>query len=102
MTTSHSFKGYEAEVVLIPCADHYVTGDNQILANNLYVAMTRARSILAIYSLDDSYTAVKQLNAAFEFCSDALNATPSISSDVGADIDEFDGGDGGIEGDAGE
>lgn len=78
VTTSHSFKGYEAEVVLIPCADHYVTGDNQILANNLYVAMTRARSLLAVYSLDDPNSAVRQLNAAFEYCVDALDAVPLI------------------------
>ncbi len=68
VTTSHSFKGYEAEVVLIPCADQYVTSDNQILANNLYVAMTRARSLLAVYSLDRAESAVRRLNDAFEFC----------------------------------
>ena len=88
VTTSHSFKGYEAEVVLIPCADHYVTGDNQILANNLYVAMTRARSLLAIYSHDDPNSAVRQLNAAFEHCVDALDATPSITSDIGTEDEE--------------
>jgi hypothetical protein len=81
VTTSHSFKGYESEVVLIPCADQYVTSDNQILANNLYVAMTRARSLLAVYSLDDSNSAIRQLNDAFEFCAAALDATPSIVSD---------------------
>ena len=32
-------------------ADQFVTGDGQILASNLYVAMTRARSLLAIYGL---------------------------------------------------
>ena len=66
--------------MLISCADHYVTGDNQILANNLYVAMTRARSLLAVYSLDESNAVVRQLNAAFQFCIDALDATPSIVS----------------------
>ncbi|MBI2481762.1 MAG: AAA family ATPase [Planctomycetia bacterium] len=79
VTTSHSFKGYEAEVVLIPCADHYVTGDNQILANNLYVAMTRARSLLAVYSLDESNPAVRQLNAALQFCVDA-QGIPGVRS----------------------
>ena len=52
VTTSHSYTGYESEVVLIPCVDQYVTGDGQILANNLYVAMTRARSLLAIYGVN--------------------------------------------------
>lgn len=52
VTTSHSYKGYESEVVFIPCVDQYVTGDGEILANNLYVAMTRARSLLAIYGVN--------------------------------------------------
>ena len=50
MTTSNSFKGYESEVVLIPCADQFVGAGYQTLANSLYVAMTRARSILAVYA----------------------------------------------------
>ena len=57
VTTSHSYKGYESEVVLIPCVDQYVTGDGEILANNLYVAMTRARSLLAIYGVNGGSTA---------------------------------------------
>ena len=52
MTTSNSFKGYESEVVLIPCADQFVGSGYQALANSLYVAMTRARSILAVYAQD--------------------------------------------------
>jgi len=32
VTTSHSFKGYDAEIVLIPCADQYTTQGGQILA----------------------------------------------------------------------
>lgn len=50
MTTSNSFKGYESEVVLIPCADQFVGAGQKVLANSLYVAMTRARSILAVYA----------------------------------------------------
>ncbi len=49
MTTSNSFKGYESEVVLVPCADQFVGAGYRVLANSLYVAMTRARSILAVY-----------------------------------------------------
>ncbi|MBN73818.1 MAG: AAA family ATPase [Gimesia sp.] len=55
VTTSHSFKGYESEVILIPCVDQFVTGDGDILANNLYVAMTRARSLLAIYGVQSNH-----------------------------------------------
>ena len=46
VTTSHSYKGHESEVLIIPCVDQYVTGDGQILASNLYVAMTRAKDHL--------------------------------------------------------
>ncbi len=42
--------------------------------------MTRARSLLAVYSLDESSVAVRQLNTAFQFCIDALDAAPSIAS----------------------
>ncbi len=80
ITTPHSFKGYEAEVVIIPCADQYISGENQILANNLYVAMTRARSLLAIYSLDRSDAAAKKLNDAVEACVQNLRTHPLLSA----------------------
>ncbi|TWT96315.1 AAA domain-containing protein [Neorhodopirellula pilleata] len=48
-TTPHSFKGYESEVVMIPGVDYFVATEGKILASSLYVAMTRARSLLAIY-----------------------------------------------------
>lgn len=67
-TTSHSYKGYESEVVLIPSADQYTTQDGQILASNLYVAMTRARSILGIYSLHSRFPAARKLNDALHLC----------------------------------
>jgi superfamily I DNA/RNA helicase len=54
VTTSNSFKGYESEVVFIPCADQFVGSGFSVLAHSLYVAMTRARSILAVYSQDAS------------------------------------------------
>jgi superfamily I DNA/RNA helicase len=52
VTTANSFKGYEAEVVLIPCADQFVGKESHVLAKSLYVAMTRARAILAVYTQD--------------------------------------------------
>ena len=57
LTTSHSFKGYESEVVIIPAVDRFVTATGEILATNLYVAMTRARSLLAIYGVRDAFPA---------------------------------------------
>jgi superfamily I DNA/RNA helicase len=88
VTTSHSFKGYDAEVVLIPCADQYTTQDGQILSANLYVAMTRARSLLGIYSLNSSEAAARKLNDALERCIAALNSPPLIDCEEdGTDYD---------------
>ncbi|MGL4943812.1 MAG: AAA domain-containing protein [Thermoguttaceae bacterium] len=44
VTSPHSFKGYESEIVFVPAADLFDIGE--VLAAQLYVAMTRARSIL--------------------------------------------------------
>jgi superfamily I DNA and RNA helicase len=52
VTTTQSFKGYDAEVVVIGGVERFI-GGKKILANNLYVAMTRARSILAIFAAYD-------------------------------------------------
>ncbi len=81
VTTSHSYKGYDAEVVLIPCADQYTTQDGQVLSANLYVAMTRARSLLGIYSLNSSDSAARKLNEALDCCMAALNSPPLIESE---------------------
>ena len=67
LTTPHSFKGYEAEVVIIPFVDCYIA-EGQVLSNPLYVAMTRARSILSIYALDREDRIAKELNTVLEFC----------------------------------
>jgi hypothetical protein len=54
VTTAHSLKGYEGEIVAIVGADKFVAGDlrsrggKRILPESLYVAMTRARSILYV------------------------------------------------------
>ena len=76
LTTPHSFKGYEAEVVLIPFVDHYISSESKILSHPLYVAMTRARSILAIYSLDRSDRLAKQLTDVLEGCLSSLKTRP--------------------------
>ena len=49
--TANSFKGFESEVVIIPNLWEYQR-KTQIYATRLYVAMTRARSILKIFSWD--------------------------------------------------
>ena len=67
-TTPNSFKGYESEVVMIPCVDHYVASDGKPLSNNLYVAMTRARSLLAIYGICGVSTASRRLTDTISAC----------------------------------
>lgn len=78
VTTSHSYEGYDAEVVLIPCADQYTTHDGKVLAANLYVAMTRARSLLGIYSLDSNEATARKLNNTLSRCITTLNTPPLI------------------------
>lgn len=78
VTTSHSYKGYESEVVMIPCVDQYVTSDGQILANNLYVAMTRARSLLAIYGIREGSTASRTLRDTIAACVETMNSIPDV------------------------
>ncbi len=68
VTTSNSYKGYESEVIIIPCVDQFVSGDGQILASNLYVAMTRARSLLALYGLRSSGPASSKLTQTIANC----------------------------------
>jgi len=78
VTTSHSYKGYESEVVMIPGVDLFVTGDGQVLANNLYVAMTRARSLLFLYACQDGGPASRQITRTLASCIEAMDSTPSV------------------------
>lgn len=90
VTTSHSFKGYDAEVVMIPCADQYTTQENEVLAANLYVAMTRARSLLAIYATTGGNTAAQQLISSIEDCVSTLRDPPVIEKDESPQDDLYD------------
>jgi superfamily I DNA/RNA helicase len=49
VTTPHSFKGYDAEIVVLVSVHNYATTSGHYFTPALYVAMTRARSILSIY-----------------------------------------------------
>lgn len=73
VTTAHSYKGYESEVVVIPGVDQFVGADGQILAKTLYVAMTRARSLLALYGLRHGPSASNQLMQTLTRCFDMLS-----------------------------
>lgn len=78
VTTSHSYKGYESEVVLIACVDQFVAGEGQILANNLYVAMTRARSLLCLYGSQECGAASRRILQTIASCVRTINATSNV------------------------
>ena len=82
MTTSHSYKGYESEVVIIPGVDQFVTGQGQILANTLYVAMTRARSLLALYGTRDGRSTTNSIFDSLNSCLRLLNETPRVETET--------------------
>ncbi len=67
-TTPNSFKGYDCEIVLIPAADHYAAKERGVLAHSLYVAMTRARSLLALYAAAKGTPAATQIRSAIRSC----------------------------------
>lgn len=49
VTTAHSYKGYEGEAIIIPAAEEFaVKRSDDVLSSALYVAMTRARSLLYV------------------------------------------------------
>ena len=82
MTTSHSYKGYESEVIIIPGVDQFVTGQGDILANNLYVAMTRARSLLAIYGTRDRSDATRMIFDSIDRCLEQMNGTAKFVTEI--------------------
>ena len=49
-STSHAYKGFDSEVVVIAGVEQFIASPRGILAPALYVAMTRARSLLAVYA----------------------------------------------------
>jgi hypothetical protein len=93
ITTPHSFKGYDSELVVVAHVEGFVSYDrihasNQVLANNLYVAMTRARSILALYATPLPDPAVKHLIGTIESCRDTMAGPPHLELDV-SKVDDF-------------
>jgi superfamily I DNA/RNA helicase len=89
ITTSQSFKGYDAEIVVIPGVDQFVAKETGILANNLYVAMTRARSILAIYGWRRNQPSHEaQIISVLHECLELLVDRAEVDKEI-SDIDEF-------------
>lgn len=72
MTTANSFKGYESEVIMIPGVDQFVSSEGKLLANSLYVAMTRAQSLLLMYGSCGSSAPSRKIYSAIESCLSSL------------------------------
>ena len=81
-TTSHSFKGYDSEIVIIPAADQYTANQVGILANNLYVAMTRARSILTVFTQKMGNQHARHLYDVLEDCLGNLCDRPEVEGEI--------------------
>ncbi|MBL8819744.1 MAG: AAA family ATPase [Planctomyces sp.] len=77
-TTPHSYKGYESEVIVIPCVDHYVAPEGKLIANGLYVAMTRARSLLAMYGINSGSEASRKIVQTISACVEKQRTAPQV------------------------
>ena len=81
-STSQSFKGYDAEIILIPAIDQFCADSKGILANNLYVAMTRARSMLLMYAHERNQRDCKQICTVIDGCLDDLCERPVVDHHI--------------------
>ena len=86
-TSPHSFKGYDSEIVVIPSIEQFQT-EGQVFSRPLYVAMTRARSVLALYGKSSRKDGEREIIEATDACLDALVEKPVIESAV-PESDEF-------------
>jgi superfamily I DNA/RNA helicase len=89
-STSASYKGYDSEVVIVPAVDYYRAKEKGILPNNLYVAMTRARSILTLFSHQSNHSDAQQLFEVINDCLDNIQERPVIDSDISPQDDLID------------
>ncbi|OWK45500.1 DNA helicase II related protein [Fimbriiglobus ruber] len=80
-STAQSFKGYEAEIVVIAGADKFVAKERGILANNLYVAMTRARSVLAVFGYRGSSEGGNRIMSVLKECHTLLTEVPAVQAE---------------------
>ena len=88
LVTPSKFKGHESEIVVIAGADEFVAGDDNIMARTLYVAMTRARSVLAIFGKNRRTPAVTNLLTTIQDCWNQLAAQSAVDDEESA-VDEF-------------
>ncbi len=88
VTTPHSFKGFEAEIVVVAGVDQFTAKEKGILSHTLYVAMTRARSILAIYGKQSNKSEIKNLFSVFDRTLDLLLRRSPVQVEL-SPIDDF-------------
>jgi hypothetical protein len=81
-STAQSYKGYESEVVVVAGADRFVAQEKGILANGLYVAMTRARSLLAVYGVKDKSANGGRIMSVLGECLALLTEVPEVQADA--------------------
>jgi hypothetical protein len=89
VSPSASFKGYEAEIVIIGGVERFIAR-KQILPNTLYVAMTRARSELHIYAYDkrNASPQVQTILSTLQQCLDGLLERPKVEQEI-SNLDDF-------------
>jgi hypothetical protein len=77
--------------VIIPAVDLYRARGRGLLANTLYVAMTRARSILTLFSHRTTETFTQDLHEIIEDCLSHLAEAPLVEADTSTrdDISEI-------------
>jgi hypothetical protein len=90
-STAQSYKGYESEVIVVAGADGFVSQAAGVLANSLYVAMTRARSVLAVYGVKGRRGHGGTIMSVLAQCLDLLGEVPDVEEDATAAdlVEEF-------------
>jgi superfamily I DNA/RNA helicase len=87
-TTPHSFKGYDSEIIVIAGVDQFfINAENRILASTLYVAMTRSRSILALFGKTSKGSGPARILKVISECLDQLGDRPSIETEISKNDD---------------
>jgi superfamily I DNA/RNA helicase len=77
-STAQSFKGYESEIVVVAGADQFLSGKREVLPSSLYVAMTRARSILAMFATRKGQGRGTVIVDALERCRRLMHRPPAV------------------------
>ncbi len=83
-TTPNSFKGYDSEIIVVAAVEQFRAKGKGILANSLYVAMTRARSVLSLYAQNKP----GKLLDVIKQCWELLPVQPKIEKNIN-NRDEF-------------